>query len=63
MSRKAETVYTSKMMNKAAREEKKAARNARRQATAFERFASENASSDVYYLNINGFAMPVRRSY
>lgn len=62
MSRKAESIYTSKKMNKAAHEEKKAARFARRQARAFDRFVSENADHDICYVNIYGVTMPQSRS-
>lgn len=63
MSRKPETVYTAKMLNAARREEKSAARNARRRIADFDSFVGGNANRDICYININGFAMPVRRSF
>lgn len=59
MSRKIETVYTSKMMNKAAHEKRKAARRATQLATDFDRQARIMANRDVCYVNVYGVAAPV----
>lgn len=63
MSRKAETVFTSRMINKAAHEERKAARIARRHASAFERFVKEQSNGVACYVNVNGVVMPVAREF
>lgn len=62
MSRKPESISTGKKMNKAAHEERKAARNARRLVRAYERFARDN-QAEVCYVNINGMVMPIKVAY
>lgn len=61
MSRKVETGYTSKMMNKAAHDKRKAARRAIQLASNFDRRAREMANRDVFYVNVNGISAPVCR--
>lgn len=52
----------SKMMNPAAHEENKAARN-NRLSDGLIRFASEQVNTNREYLNINGYVMAVRLPY
>lgn len=56
MSNKAESIYTSKKLNKAAHEERKAARFARRKDEAFRRLSHDLGSK--CYVNIYGVTMP-----
>ncbi len=62
MSKKVETVYTSRKMNNAAHEKRKAARMATRIASEFDRQAREMANQNVCYVNVNGITMPVSRA-
>lgn len=59
---KAESVYTSRKMNQATHEERKAVRAARRQANAFDRFAREIANENICYVNVYGLTMPIGRA-
>ena len=61
MSKKVETGYTSKMINKAAHDKRKAARRAVNLASDFDRRAREIANRDVCYVTVNGIAAPVCR--
>lgn len=61
MSKKVETGYTSKMMNKAAHDKRKAARKASQMAADFDRAARAMANRDVCYVNVYGVAAPVCR--
>ena len=58
MSRKPETIFTSRKLNKASHDERKAARRAVRRMSDFERFASEASHEDMCYVNLNGMALP-----
>ena len=62
MSKKVETVYTARMMNKAAHEKRKAARMATRIADELDRRAREMANQNVCYVHVNGVTMPVSRA-
>ncbi len=61
MSKKVETGYTSKMMNKAAHDKRKAARRATRLADGFDHLARKMANRDVCYVSVYGVAAPVCR--
>lgn len=56
---KAQTGYTSRKLNKAAHDERKAARMARHQKHAFARFMEQNDHSNIRYVNVSGITMPV----
>ncbi len=59
MSRKAESIYTSRMLNKAAHEKREAAREARRQMNDLDCFVEANSNHDVCYVNVSGVAFPL----
>lgn len=61
MNRKAESVYTSRIINQNAHKACKAARTARRQARALQNYAVSAANADVFYVSVNGISAPVCR--
>lgn len=61
MSRKAESIYTSRIQNNAAHQGRKAAKAARRQARAFQSYAVASSNADVFYVAVNGVSLPVCR--
>ncbi|MCI8395897.1 hypothetical protein AALD01_08525 [Oscillospiraceae bacterium 21-37] len=61
MNKKAESVYTSRIINQNAHQARKAARMARRQARALQNYAVAAANADVFYVSVNGISAPVCR--
>jgi|GEM_PF-3730643 len=61
MSRKPETVLTSRKLNKAAREERIAARRIAKLDKAFVEFATVNSNHNICYVSVSGVVMPTIR--
>ena len=62
MSRKAETIFTSRMLNKAAHEKRKAAREARRVRDGLVRFTESRSNHPVCYVQVSGVAFPLSQN-
>ncbi len=61
MSRKAESIYTSRKLNKANREKLEAAAEKQSRMSNLDRFVEENANRDVCYVNVSGVSFPLGR--
>ena len=59
MSRKAETIYTSRMLNKAAHEKREAAREARRVQDSLTQLNEMQGHGEVCYANVSGVILPL----
>ncbi len=59
MSRKAESIYTSRKLNKANREKLEAAAEKQSRMSNLDRFVEENANRDVCYVNVSGVSFPL----